>query len=172
VSAWKMDELEHIAGVDEVQVASRRTDGSLRPFVTIWAVRHGDDIYVRSAHGPENGWFVRAVASGAGRLHAGRAERDITFERPDASSTPAWTGPITRSTTVMARTPLGRRAGGCPDHASARAEIGARASTDRPRSPRCSSRHRGKHRRVVCLDACCGSGAIFALVGITAASVD
>lgn len=53
---------------------------SLRPFATIWAVRAGDDIYVRSARGPSNGWFRRAVSSGEGRLRGGGVERDATFE--------------------------------------------------------------------------------------------
>ena len=48
----------------ELQIASRRADGSLRKFVTIWAVRSGDDVYVRSAYGHDNGWFRRALASG------------------------------------------------------------------------------------------------------------
>lgn len=83
MSTWTTDDLERIARVDEVQVSSRRTDGSLRPFVTIWAVRAGDDVYVRSARGPSNGWFRRAVASGQGRVRAAGVKRDVTFERAD-----------------------------------------------------------------------------------------
>jgi hypothetical protein len=85
MSAWTADELERIGAADELQISSRRSDGSLRRFITIWAVRHGDDIYVRSAYGPENGWFVRALASGDGRIRAGGVERDVTFERPGPS---------------------------------------------------------------------------------------
>jgi hypothetical protein len=40
-----------------------------------------DDVYVRSARGPSNGWFRRAVASGHGRVRAGGVERDVRFER-------------------------------------------------------------------------------------------
>jgi hypothetical protein len=82
-AGWTTDEVETIAAVDEVRVASRRIDGSLRPFVTIWAVQAGDDIYVRSARGPTNGWFRRAVASGAGRVRAGSVERDVSFVRTE-----------------------------------------------------------------------------------------
>ena len=84
MTAWTGDELERIGSADELEISSKRTDGSLRRFITIWAVRHGDDIYVRSAYGPENGWFVRALASGEGRIRAGGVERDVTFERADA----------------------------------------------------------------------------------------
>src|SRR5690242_11297833 len=63
--------------------SSRRADGSLRPYVTIWVVRAGDDLYVRSAHGANNGWFRRAKASGSGRIRAGGTERDVTFAAAD-----------------------------------------------------------------------------------------
>jgi len=47
--------------------------------VTIWVVRAGDDLYVRSAYRTNNPWFRRAKASGAGRIRAGGIERDVTF---------------------------------------------------------------------------------------------
>jgi hypothetical protein len=50
--------------------------------VTIWVVRVGDDVYVRSANGPNNPWFRRATASGAGRIRAGGLERDVAFAEP------------------------------------------------------------------------------------------
>jgi len=79
MSSWTDDELRRRRGAEELQVASYRPDGSLRPYVTIWVVRSGDDLYVRSAYGPENGWFRRAEASGRGRIRAGGVERDIAF---------------------------------------------------------------------------------------------
>lgn len=85
MSAWTPDELAQLAAADEVQVSSRRADGTLRPYVTIWAVRSGDTIYVRSAYGPQNPWFVRARASGSGRIRAGSLEKDILFTPADAS---------------------------------------------------------------------------------------
>jgi hypothetical protein len=33
-----------------VEVSSYRPDGSLRPFVTIWVVRVGDDVFIRSTY--------------------------------------------------------------------------------------------------------------------------
>jgi hypothetical protein len=82
VSGWTADELAKIGKADELHISSRRPDGSLRPFVTIWGVRLGDDLYVRSAHGHDNPWFQRALASGEGRVRAGGVERDIGFEVP------------------------------------------------------------------------------------------
>ena len=85
MSAWTADELARIGKADELKIASRRRDGSLRPFVTIWVVRSGDDLYVRSAYGYENGWFQRALSSGEGRIRAAGLERDVTFEEPGSA---------------------------------------------------------------------------------------
>jgi hypothetical protein len=82
MSAWTADELAKIGNADELDIASRRPDGSLRPFVTIWGVRLGNDLYVRSAYGHDNPWFQRALASGEGRIQAGGVERDVTFDDP------------------------------------------------------------------------------------------
>ena len=80
---WTDAELDAVGDADELQIASLRPDGSLRPWVTIWVVRSGDDLYVRSAYGPETGWYRRARASGMGRIRAGGVERDVTFADAD-----------------------------------------------------------------------------------------
>ena len=79
---WTKDELDRVDRATELQLASLRPDGSLSPFATIWMVRVGDDLFVRSAHGWNNGWFQRALRSGRGRVRAGGIERDVTFEQP------------------------------------------------------------------------------------------
>ncbi len=83
MTQWTDDELDRVGAAEELELASTRPDGSLRPFVTIWAVRAGDELYVRSAYGPTNPWFARARASGTGRVRAGGLERDVTFEGAD-----------------------------------------------------------------------------------------
>jgi hypothetical protein len=89
VNSWSDDDLRRIGGADELQISSRRADGTLRPYVTIWVVREGDDLYVRSAYGANNGWFRRARASGTGRIRAGGAERDVTFAEAGPATGPA-----------------------------------------------------------------------------------
>jgi hypothetical protein len=79
IATWTDDELRRVGAATELQIASRRDDGSLRPYVTIWTVRAGDRLYVRSAYGADNPWFRRATASGSGRIRAGGIERDVTF---------------------------------------------------------------------------------------------
>jgi hypothetical protein len=83
MSGWTSDELTRVGRADELRIASRRADGSLRQFITIWVVREGDDLYVRSAYGYDNPWFQRALHSGQGRIQAGGVERDVAFEQPE-----------------------------------------------------------------------------------------
>jgi hypothetical protein len=78
-TTWATEELQRIGAAEELKLASRRPDGSLRPYVTMWVVRAGRDLYVRSAYGPDNPWYRRATASGAGRIQAAGIERDIAF---------------------------------------------------------------------------------------------
>jgi len=82
--SWTADELARIGQADELQIASLRSDGSLRPYVIIWVVRAGDELYVRAAHGLETGWYRRAKAAGAGRISAGGVDRDVSFTDPPA----------------------------------------------------------------------------------------
>jgi hypothetical protein len=83
MSTWTEDELHRVGDARELRIASHRSDGTLRPAVTIWHVRVGDAIYVRSAHGANNGWFRRARSAGTGRISSGGVERDVTFAPAD-----------------------------------------------------------------------------------------
>jgi len=82
MTAWTEEELGPIGEAQELQLASERPDGTLRPNVTMWVVRVDDELYVRSAYGANNPWFRRAKASGVGRIRAGGLERDVTFAEP------------------------------------------------------------------------------------------
>ncbi len=79
MSTWPPEELQRIGAAEEIGLASRRPDGSLRPYVTMWIVWADGGLYVRSAYGPDNPWYRRAAASGAGRIRAGGIERDVSF---------------------------------------------------------------------------------------------
>ena len=57
MSVWTQDELDRIGSADELQIAPRRRDGTLRRLVTIWVVRLGDDLYIRSYRGRSDAWF-------------------------------------------------------------------------------------------------------------------
>ncbi len=57
MSTWTSDELDKIGEAEELDLASVRRDGTIRRPVTVWVVRDGDDIYVRSVNGRNASWF-------------------------------------------------------------------------------------------------------------------
>lgn len=79
MSRWTGEELQRIGGAEELRLASRCQDGSLRPFTTMWVVRAGNDLFVRSAGGPDRPWYRHTLASGTGRIQAAGAEADVEF---------------------------------------------------------------------------------------------
>src|SRR5215216_3488380 len=79
MAAWTSDELYKIAAADELELASAKRDGTLRKPVTIWVVRHGDDLYVRSWRGRAGSWFRAAQTAREGHVSAGGAEKDVDF---------------------------------------------------------------------------------------------
>jgi hypothetical protein len=83
MSTWTPDELDRVGAADELQIAPARQNGSLRPGTTIWVVRVGDELYVRSYRGRGGAWFRTAARSHQGRIRAGGVERDVRFEEPD-----------------------------------------------------------------------------------------
>jgi hypothetical protein len=80
---WTDDELDRVGAAEELDVASRRPDGELGSRRTIWVVRVGDDIYVRSVNGPTSAWFRGTRARHEGRVEADGVEKDVAFEDVD-----------------------------------------------------------------------------------------
>jgi hypothetical protein len=83
MTQWKGEQLDRLGRAEEVQIASIGRDGALRKPVTVWAVRHGDDLYVRSVAGRNGHWFRRVQETHEGRISAGGVEKDVTFVRAD-----------------------------------------------------------------------------------------
>jgi len=83
VATWTPEELDRIGQAEELHLATGRKDGGLSQYVTMWVVRAGDDLYVRSAYGPGNPWYRRATAAGDGKVRAGGIERNVAFESAD-----------------------------------------------------------------------------------------
>jgi hypothetical protein len=87
MAAWTTAELDAIAAAEELDLRSLRNDGTLRRPVTMWVVRAGDDIYVRSVNGRGSAWFRGAQARHEARVRASGIEKDVSLiETADASA--------------------------------------------------------------------------------------
>ena len=82
-AAWTSEELDRIADAEELELAPARADGSLREPVTVWVVRDGDELYVRSAYGPGSRWYKGVQERHEGHVNAGGVEKDVRFAEPD-----------------------------------------------------------------------------------------
>ena len=79
MTTWTSDELVKIGTADELQVSSLRRDGTSRRPRTIWVVRHGDDLYVRSVNGRTSAWFRGVQDRHEGDIRAGGVDMDVPF---------------------------------------------------------------------------------------------
>lgn len=79
MNAWTNEELNQIGNADELQIASLRGDDTLRKPVTIWVVRMGDELYVRSYRGDKGAWYRHLRERHEGRIQAGGSTKYVTF---------------------------------------------------------------------------------------------
>jgi hypothetical protein len=79
MASWTIDELNRVASAEELQLASLQSDGTLRKRVTVWVVRAGDELYIRSWRGNSSAWFRGTQVANSGRIWAGGLQKDVTF---------------------------------------------------------------------------------------------
>jgi hypothetical protein len=79
MAAWTSDQLTRIGSAEELQLASERSDGSMRGPVTMWVVRDGDDLYVRCVNGRTGAWFRGTQSRHLGHIRAGGVDQDVSF---------------------------------------------------------------------------------------------
>ena len=76
-------EVIKIGNAEELELASLLRDGTLRDAVTMWVVRDGDELYVRSMHGRSGGWFrvtQTRYSDASRRPRPGRrVDKDVSF---------------------------------------------------------------------------------------------
>ena len=77
MDAWTTDELDRIDAADELGIASVRPDGTRRAAITIWVVRIGNDLYVRSVNGRTGTWFRGAQDRHEARIQAGGVAKGV-----------------------------------------------------------------------------------------------
>ena len=86
MNAWTASELSRIDASEEVRLTPARPDGSMRRLVTVWVVREGDDVYVRSVGGREAGWFRGVQLTHEGQIRAGSLDKSVRFVETDQMS--------------------------------------------------------------------------------------
>ena len=83
MATWTSDELDTIGAAEELEIAWVRRDGTLRNPVTIWVVRHADDLYVRSVNGRGSSWFRGVQLRHEGHIGADGVDKDVDFVETD-----------------------------------------------------------------------------------------
>jgi hypothetical protein len=83
MSRWAQIELDAIDAAQELALASVRGQGALRRPVTMWVVRMGEEVYVRSVNGRGSAWFRGAQARHEARIRAGGIEKDVSLVETD-----------------------------------------------------------------------------------------
>jgi hypothetical protein len=82
IHKWPPDDLERIAGKNDLKVAPFRDDGATYGTPTwVWNVAVEGDLYVRAYHGEKSSWYQAALKQKAGRIHAAGMVKEVTFER-------------------------------------------------------------------------------------------
>jgi hypothetical protein len=66
-----------------VEIAWVGLDDKLHKPVTVWVVRHGDDLYIRSVSGRSGHWFRGSEERHEGRIRAGGVQQDVAFVDAD-----------------------------------------------------------------------------------------
>ncbi|MEW1779945.1 DUF2255 family protein [Streptomyces sp. NPDC086777] len=83
MTTWNGSDLASIGAAEELDLESERGDGSLRAPVTMWVVRAGDRLYVRSVKGVDGPWYRGTRSRHQGRVEAGGVRADVTFRHAD-----------------------------------------------------------------------------------------
>jgi hypothetical protein len=77
---WSTDELGLIEAAGELEIAVKRRDGTLREWVPIWVVRADGNVFVRTWHRRDTGWFGRALKIRRAAIRVPGLEADVLVE--------------------------------------------------------------------------------------------
>lgn len=78
--AWSRDELRLIEAAPELQIAVRRTDGTLHGWTPIWVVSTDGHVYARTWYRRDTGWFGHALRSHTARIRVPGLEAEVAVE--------------------------------------------------------------------------------------------
>lgn len=78
--ALTRDQRDVLGAAHEVQVSTYRRDDTRRRPIPIWTVRVEDEVYVRSALGPDAAWYRNALKDNRLHVDAGAVAIDLALE--------------------------------------------------------------------------------------------
>ena len=78
--SWTREQLARIDSARELEIAVRRTDGTLRPWTPIWVVHIGEDVYVRTWYRRDTGWYGHALHARHARVRGPGVEVDVRID--------------------------------------------------------------------------------------------
>jgi hypothetical protein len=77
---WSPDDLARIGDAEELEIAAKRADGTLRRWLPIWVVCFENQVYVRTWHRRDTGWFGHVLESHRARIRVPGLEADVSVE--------------------------------------------------------------------------------------------
>jgi len=86
MATWAKEELQKVAGTDDLHIAPFREDGVTYGTPTwIWSVAAGEALYVRGYNGKKSRWYQAALRQKAGRIIAAGMTKEVSFEGVEGS---------------------------------------------------------------------------------------
>lgn len=71
--------LDLFGSAEEIEISTRRVDGTLRGYAPIWVVAVDGGLYVRSYHGTAGAWYRHATRHPFGAIRFGTHQVEVTF---------------------------------------------------------------------------------------------
>jgi len=83
---WTPDDMRRISSSDEMQIAAKRIDGTLRRWLPIWVVCVSEQVYVRTWYRRNTGWFAHVLDSRRAGIRVPGLRADVAVEDVAAGS--------------------------------------------------------------------------------------
>ncbi|WBQ07562.1 DUF2255 family protein [Kribbella sp. CA-293567] len=75
---WTPDDIQRISTADELEIAPRLPDGTLRRWLPIWVVCVDEQVYVRTWYRRDTGWFAQVLESHRACIRVPGLQADVT----------------------------------------------------------------------------------------------
>ena len=77
---WTPDDIQRIGAADELEIAAKDADGTLRRWLPIWVVCVGEQVYVRTWYRRDTGWFAHVLNSHRASIRVPGLQADVAVE--------------------------------------------------------------------------------------------